>query len=86
MSRFIKMKDRDDQEIRATIETAILECRQPSFEDHGLDFWKICAGVDAYFEQRRRKENHTAYGQVLETPVDRSSPAWNDSREDNPNL
>jgi hypothetical protein len=83
MSRFTKMRDRDDQEIRATIEAAILECRQPSFEDHGLDFWKLCAGVDAYFEQRRRKEEAPAYGYVKDTPVDPSSPAWD---EPTPNL
>lgn len=82
MTRFTKMKDRDDQELRATIEVAINECNliSPSGK---LDFWKVCAGVDAYFEQRRRKENHTAYGQVNETPVDPKSPAWDQPEQDN---
>jgi hypothetical protein len=82
MSRFIKMRDRDDQEIRATIEAGLQACSDiaANIKDCPIDggelFWKICAGVDAYFEQRRRKDKALAYGQTFETPADPSSPAW----------
>lgn len=49
--RFKKMRDRTDDELKITIGFALAECKKAE-----LDFWRICAGVDAYFEQRRRKE------------------------------
>ena len=58
-NRFTKMRDRDDLEIAATIENAINECKRGD-----VDFWKICAGVDAYFEQRRRKDCVNSYGEA----------------------
>lgn len=79
MNRYTKMRDRTDDELKLTIETAITACSGLSPDLSGTDtFWRICSGVDAYFEQRRRKEKVAAYGMVIEQPVDPSSPAWND--------
>jgi hypothetical protein len=75
MNPFTKMRDRTDQELKATISAALDECdRIPNMGDDF--FWKICSGIDAYFEQRRRKDKALAYGQTFETPADPSSPAW----------
>lgn len=48
---FKKMRERTDVELDLTIEEAINEAQKS-----GLDFYKICAGVEAYDEKRSRKE------------------------------
>ncbi len=81
--RFTKMRDRTDEELKDTLGqafTAIGAVRLSSVafgSDQDL-FWKICAGVDAYFEQRRRKEQASSYGEVKFTAVDPKSPAFDD--------
>jgi hypothetical protein len=82
-NRFTKMRDRSDDQLKATIADAfeICELALPREVDYQEFFWKICAGVDAYFEQRRRKDKVAAYGMVIETPVDPSSPAWGDETQ-----
>lgn len=72
MGRFTKMRDRNDQELIDGIERAKEECSRA-----GLDFYTLLAGVDSYFEQRRRKDEAKAYGQIPDTTaVDPRSPAW----------
>jgi len=55
-ARFELMKDRTKEELQATIDEAVgigmaiqVNCQL----DHN-PFWKFCAGIDAYFEKRRR--------------------------------
>jgi hypothetical protein len=72
MSRFTKMRDRDADELENNIHEGVAEAKRA-----GLDFYKILAGVDAYFEKRRRKDGVGSYGAIPETlPVDPTSPAW----------
>lgn len=47
---FKKIFDYTDDEISTAISDARLACSRVE-----LDFWDVCRGVDAYFEQRRRK-------------------------------
>lgn len=47
---FKKIYDYTDEEISTAISDARLACQRVE-----LDFWDVCRGVDAYFEQRRRK-------------------------------
>lgn len=54
---FKKMVDYEDDELIMAINHARQECARID-----LDFWDICAGIDAYFEQRRRKLEKQASG------------------------
>lgn len=59
--RFKKIWDRTDEEIKNTIDAARKACEELAARTqldntHGDLFWTLCAGVDAYFEQRKRKE------------------------------
>jgi hypothetical protein len=54
--RFKLMKDRTKEELQATIDEAVAAGMQMQVNCQ-LDynpFWKFCAGIDAYFEKRRR--------------------------------
>jgi len=58
MVQFKKKKDYTSEELESAISGAIKHCHDfnlPSVSQP-LDFWKICRGIDAYFEKRRRKE------------------------------
>jgi hypothetical protein len=56
--RFKLMKNRSDEELQQTITNAqqIGATLQLNTNLMVNPFWEFCAGIDAYFEQRRRKE------------------------------
>lgn len=74
MTRFIRMRDRSDGELQTTISEALqaatdIAANTPNCPIQGNDFfWKICSGVDAYFEARRRKDEVAAYGEIPAPP------------------
>jgi hypothetical protein len=48
---FKKIENYTDEEIELAKQHAILYCSEKN-----LDFYKILNGIDAYFEQRKRKQ------------------------------
>ena len=54
--RFKRIWDRTDAELQFTIDAANAAHK---------DFWTLCAGIDAYFEQRKRKEQHANIPELM---------------------
>lgn len=52
MTSFKKITEYDKFALDAAVEGAVSHCKE-----HGLDFYTILKGVDAYMERRRRKNN-----------------------------
>ena len=48
--QFKRIEAYTSDELQVTIDEAIDHC-----ESHGLNFWTIFKGADAYFEKRRRR-------------------------------
>lgn len=64
---FKKIIDYSDDELQFAIDDAVGHCQAPNRIQtnvrearSSLDFWRICRGIDAFMEQRRRKESTTS--------------------------